>query len=246
MAGQPVKRPALAPGAAMIRIFVALNCHLWQSLAMEFAALLRVVADEPLFETGLLLAGDVDPADVRRQLSRWVNAGKILQLRRGLYVLAPPYRRRTPHPFLLSNRLVRPSYVSLQSALAFHGHIPEAVAVTTGVTTRRPGRHSTPLGEHDLRHVKRELLFGHATTEVAPRQHAFVARPEKALLDLVYLTPGGDRRAYLEGLRLQALGELDLDRLDAYAARWGGAKIARAAGIVRELTDIEREEYEEL
>lgn len=64
------------------------------------------MGDEPVFEAGLLLAGDVDPSDVRRQLSRWVNAGRLYQLRRGLYALAPPFQKIRPHPFLVANRLV--------------------------------------------------------------------------------------------------------------------------------------------
>jgi predicted transcriptional regulator of viral defense system len=104
-------------------------------MRMEFTRLIEIVGDEPVFETALLLAGDVDPADVRRQLSRWTRAGRLYQLRRGLYALAPPFQRVKPHPFLVANRLVRASYVSLQSALAHHGLIPEVVPVTTSVTT---------------------------------------------------------------------------------------------------------------
>ena len=63
---------------------------------MNLAWLLQVVGDEPVFETGLLLAGNVCRADVERQLSRWTRAGRILQLRRGLYSLAPPYRKVEP------------------------------------------------------------------------------------------------------------------------------------------------------
>jgi len=70
---------------------------------MNFERLLRIVGDEPVFETGLLLAGEVDPRHVRRQLSRWVRAGRLYQLRRGLYALAPPYRKVKPHPFLIAN-----------------------------------------------------------------------------------------------------------------------------------------------
>lgn len=42
---------------------------------MEFRQLVEIVGDEPVFETDILLAGDVDPNDVRRQLSRWTQAG---------------------------------------------------------------------------------------------------------------------------------------------------------------------------
>ena len=51
---------------------------------MEFAGLVEIIGDEPVFETGLLLAGDANPSEVRRQLSRWTKTGKIYQLRRGL------------------------------------------------------------------------------------------------------------------------------------------------------------------
>jgi predicted transcriptional regulator of viral defense system len=98
---------------------------------MEFTHLLEIVGDTPVFETGLLLAGNVDPADVRRQLSRWTAAGRLYQLRRGVYTLAPPFQKVKPHPFVSANALVQPSYVSLQAALAHHGLIPDYTPVTT-------------------------------------------------------------------------------------------------------------------
>ena len=39
---------------------------------------------EPVFASALLLAGDVSSAQMRLQLSRWVKAGRLLRLRRGL------------------------------------------------------------------------------------------------------------------------------------------------------------------
>jgi len=48
---------------------------------MNIATLLATVGDEPVFETGFLLAGEVDPADVRRQLSRWVTSPKFQTVR---------------------------------------------------------------------------------------------------------------------------------------------------------------------
>ena len=45
---------------------------------MEFLRLLELVGDDPVFESALLLAGEISPAGVRLQLSRWVKAGKIV------------------------------------------------------------------------------------------------------------------------------------------------------------------------
>lgn len=86
---------------------------------MEFERLMEIVGDQPVFESSLLLPGDVDRANVQRGLSRWTKEGRLYQLRRGLYALAPPYQKVKAHPFLVANRMVQPSYVSLQSALAY-------------------------------------------------------------------------------------------------------------------------------
>jgi len=210
---------------------------------MEFSRLLEIAGDEPVFETGLLLAGDVDPTGVRRQLSRWVAAGRVHQLRRGLYALAPPYHKSKPHPFLVANRMVRPSYVSLQAALAYYGLIPDVTPVVTAVTTARPGHWETPLGRFIFRHLQIDLFFGYRTLDLEDQQ-AFVATPEKALLDLVYLTPEGDTPAYLQELRLQNLERLDPDALLQDAERSGRPKLQRAARAILALREAEREEYE--
>jgi len=213
---------------------------------MEFQQLVEIVGDEPVFETGLLLAGDVDPADVRRQLSRWTKAGRTYQLRRGLYALAPPFQKVKPHPFLVANRLVRGSYVSCQSALAYYGLTPELVLVTTSVSSARPARWDTPLGGFEFRYIKTDLLRGYRLIEVSRGQHAFVASPEKALLDLVHLQPGGDAPGYLGELRLQNLDRLDLDELARQADLADSPKLRRAAELVAELARLEASEYEAL
>jgi hypothetical protein len=169
---------------------------------MKFASLLAIVGNEPEFETGFLLAGDVDPADLRRQLSRWVSRGQVVQLRRGLYALAAPYRRTEPHPFLVANRLVRGSYVSLQSALAHHGLIPEHVPVTTSVTSGRPQRRENAFGSFEYHHCRPDRLTGYRLERLGGGQEALVATPGKALADLIHLVPGADSTAYLSELRL--------------------------------------------
>ena len=211
---------------------------------MNFGELADIVADEPLFETGLLLVGAVAPAAVHRQLARWTRSGRIRQLRRGLYTLAPPWEKRTPHPFLIANRLVPGSYVSGLSALAFAHAIPEYVAEVTSATPGRPHRRHTPLGRFSFRHLKSGMMFGYRQVELEQGQRAFVAEPEKALLDLVHLQSRGDEPAYLRELRLD-FAELELDRLDSLAAGCTMPKLTRAAGRIRDLA-AEAPDYEVL
>ena len=190
--------------------------------------MLEIVGNEPVFRTGLLLAGDVDPVHVRRQLGRWVKAGKVYQLRRGLYALAPPFQQTKPHPFLIANQLVRPSYVSLQSALAFYGLIPEYVPLTTSITSDRPQELSTPLGSYQFQRVRTDRFFAFHLEDLGEGQSAYLAEPEKALLDLVYLWPGGEDISYLRSLRLQNMDGIDADRLGEIAQQFVSPKIGRA------------------
>jgi len=196
---------------------------------VKFRDLLTLVGHEPVFASALLLAGSTPQSQVRLQMSRWVAAGKLIQLRRGLYALAPAWRKVEPHPFVVANALQRGSYVSLQSALAFHGVIPEHVARVTSVGPSRSETVRNALGSFQLNHLNSRLSFGYTRIEVAARQLAFVARPEKALLDLVYLTAGGDSTGHLASLRLQNPDAINPDMLLDLARRAGRPKLLRAA-----------------
>ena len=196
---------------------------------MHFHDFLRIIGDEPVFSSAILKTLGIPAQGIRLQLVRWVKAGRLVQLRRGVYTLAEPYRRTAPHPFLAANLLKRASYVSLQSALAYYGLIPESVPAVTSVTTRRPERLTTREGTFIFRHIRKPMFQGFRAFEVAPSQTAFVARPEKALLDLVHLTPKADTDAYLKELRLENLDRLDRHYLMETALSSGSPKLVRAA-----------------
>ncbi len=212
---------------------------------MEFEALLDLVGDDPLFESSLLLSGDVNPNQVRVQLARWVNTGRIYQLRRGLYALAPPYQKIKPHPFFIANHLQRASYISLQSALAYYGLIPDVVNMTTSVTTGRPERLETPLGVFAYHHMKTSLLFGYEKRQL-DGQNVRLASPEKALLDLAYLQTVPSPAEFLEGLRLQNTARLDKDVLTKYAEKFAMPKMRTVAAETIRVMTSESGQFEDL
>jgi predicted transcriptional regulator of viral defense system len=200
---------------------------------MKWSEVLTIARDRPVFPSSFLLAGRGSAAALRRQLDRWVKSGRLLRLRRGVYAVALPYRAEAPHPFLVANHLRRPSYVSLQSVLSHYGMIPEFVPVTTSVTTGRPEELDTPLGRFLFRHLKKSAFFGYTQTEISRGQPVFLASPEKALLDLLYLTPGSDSLAYLNELRFEPTDRFDWDILRKQAERIGSRKLKRAVELLR-------------
>ena len=207
---------------------------------MKWPDLLALVGREPVFAASLLQAGDVSRKQLSVQLSRWVKSGHLIQLRRGVYAIEKPYRQTEPHAFLVANALRKNSYISLQSALAFHGLIPEYVPVCTSVTTGRAEQLETALGTYVYRRMKPDYLFGFEQLEVAPNQRAFVATAEKALLDLVYLTPGADSESYLRELRLQHTEAISGETLENLADRMGKPKLESAVHIIRRLLEDEK------
>lgn len=212
---------------------------------MKFSELLEIVEDEPVFETGLLMAGRAYEPGLPAQLSRWSASRKLFRLRRGLYALAPPYRKVIAHPFLIANRLEPGSYVSGLSALAYANAIPEFVAEVTSCGPGRPRIRETPLGRFSFRYLKPQFRGGYRLIDLGAGQRAFVASPEKALLDLVHLQPGGDDPAWIDGLRLN-LEALSVRSLVGIAAATESPKLKRAAAHLDRLASDPALAYEPL
>lgn len=156
---------------------------------------------EQIFKAGLtdrlLSARQVDRllggSDARRygQVNRALKAGELIKPRRGLYVLNPLYRKQPLHPFVLAQQMLPGSYVSAESALGFHGWIPESVHSVLSMT--HGGKSVTYehalLGKFEFRRMTTNT--GYFLQSVARhelhRQVALIAEPLRALLDLVYL-----------------------------------------------------------
>jgi len=206
---------------------------------MKWEDLLLKVADEPVFRAGFLAATEESLGEVRLQLSRWVKAGRLIQLRKGLYTLAQPYRKVAPHLFVLANAMKNASYVSLQSALGHYGMIPEHVPTVTSITTQRPEQVDTSLGQFVFRHVKKSWFHNYKQVDLGSGQRAFIAVPEKALLDLVYLTPDADNYDFLTELRLQNWEQLNTGTILELADKSRSTKLQRTAKLIAKLAEQE-------
>lgn len=144
--------------------------------------------DQPVLETGDVAAIlDVGKASASKMATRLAQAGHLLALRRGVWAF--PGRL---DPLGLPERLTapQPAYVSLQSALYHHGLISQIPALVFAVSLARTRHYSTPLGEVSVHHVSPDFFFGFETLGVKGIR---MARPEKALLDVFYLTPARSR-----------------------------------------------------
>src|SRR5690242_18743461 len=137
----------------------------------------------------------------RNNLTRWTKKGYLIRLRQGYFAFSE-YRGKSDYAFYFANRIYRPSYISLHTALAFYGMIPEAVTQITSITSLKTISFINDFGEYTYRNVKESLMFGYELKPMGDKRTMQFATPEKAMLDLLYLYPAYNNRQEMEALRL--------------------------------------------
>lgn len=187
---------------------------------MQFIEFRRKMFDLACFNINQIYAWKNDFN--RNNLVRWTKQGLILRLRQGYYTF-PEYRSKSDYAWYFANRIYRPSYISLHTALSFYGLIPEAIVQITSVTSLKTASFSNAFGEYSYNTLKEELMFGYEQKPMTDNRSLLFAKPEKAILDLLYLYPFYDSVQELEELRLDESyfsEELNKDLLQEYTLRF--------------------------
>jgi len=206
---------------------------------MNWERFLKIAGRLPVIDTKNLCIGVFDPSGIEVQISRWKKAGKIIQLKRGVYLLAKPYRKVEVYDFYAAAILKKPSYISLEKALEYHNLIPQTVTVFTSVTTERQGRFASKAGIFDYRHIKEGLFWGYVSV-ITDEQTAFIASAEKALLDFFYIKRAKISLKHLRELRLQNVEKINLEKLFEYARRFKKPKMLHVAGVIKEYSTLSK------
>jgi hypothetical protein len=213
---------------------------------MKFHTLRDLISAQEVFDfsTVLQLSGE-KRTHLRTQLHRWVRAGKLIPLRKGLYAFAATYRRRPINPGILAGVIYTPSYLSLQWVLGFYGLIPEQVITLTSVTTRQTSHFENEVGSFDFRHVKPALFTGFAKVPLGGVD-LWMASPEKALLDFWYLESGPWTAPRMREMRFQNFDQIDPLRLEETSSLFASRRIDSAVAQWFELAESDEEKGEEL
>lgn len=151
----------------------------------------------------------------RNNFVRWNRKGYLVRLRQGVYAF-PEYRGKPDYAAYFAGKIYSPSYISLHSALAFYGLIPESVVQITSVTSLKTAVFKNGFGEYSYRSVRDDLMFGYVPRPLADGRTTAYATREKALLDLLYLYPFYDTERELSELRLDG----DVLNEDLNRAEW--------------------------
>ncbi|MDM7993445.1 MAG: hypothetical protein QUS11_09040 [Candidatus Fermentibacter sp.] len=169
---------------------------------------------------------------VNRALAR----GELVRLRRGLYVLPGIGGEVAGSSLVAANAIIHGSYVSCESALSFHGLIPERVTVLLSACQGRGSIFTNPLGEFRYYRIPARAgwFMEGVSSEETGGGRALVASPLRALADLAYT-----RR--IEGpVRSFLVDSLRIDPDDLYSiepSAVASMKKAFRSGAVRRFLD---------
>ena len=176
----------------------------------------------------------VPGSDDRRYglVRRAIASGEIIHVRRGLYCLAPKYRKKSMNLYALAQHIYGPSYVSLESALSWHGWIPEAVHSITNASFRKSKEFKNPLGLFSYDHIPQELFYSEVKRLTDESGNVFLmASPLKALADYVYVRKKDWKgiESVVGSLRVETeeLEQVSRDNVEGLISNYSNSRVKR-------------------
>lgn len=122
-------------------------------------------------------------------IARWINAGILLQLKKGLYTTSDFYKdllEKDTYAEFLANKLKYPSYLSLEYVLSKNGVLSESVYAYTSITRKKPQVFVNSIGSFSYRNISEKLFLGFEIFDKEGFEIAMASKP-KALFDYLYL-----------------------------------------------------------
>jgi predicted transcriptional regulator of viral defense system len=145
----------------------------------------------------------------RDKVTALIADGKIVRLKKGLYVFGEAWRRSPLSLEMIANLIYGPSCISFEYALTHYGFISERATVITSLTIGDTKTFHTPIGTFEYRAIGREKFkVGIDYKDLGKSGGYFIASKEKAVVDLVYRTSG---IRTLEQLRHYLFEEMRID-----------------------------------
>jgi len=194
----------------------------WKDILIKFS-------ERPLFHSSMLEIFPDERHHIQVQLSRWVDSGKLSQIRREWYLIEKPYRLKDVPIPVIANKVVHPSYLSLDWALQYYEMIPEYVPNPTSITTGRGVQFIAQDRLFIYHHVQPSFFIGYMRTEFDGHM-INVAHPEKAFLDKIYLFTQRNKFSlyWFKELRLQNLDGFSFNRFESYLQKTNKKGISKA------------------
>jgi hypothetical protein len=184
---------------------------------------------------------DASPGAKQALLNKALRSKDIIRIAPGAYCLARGFRDRDPHPFSIAALIHGPSYVTMETALAFHRMIPETVhQVVSGISVRSK-ESSNEFGRFAFRRILcTPFLTGVQNIKVEEGVWAYVAGPARAIADLIYVrsevsAKKDGLRFLTDSMRIESddLLRIDNDELSGVRHAFGNLRVRKYLDLLQ-------------
>lgn len=123
-----------------------------------------------------------------KNISRWVDQGILINLKKGLYTTKTFYNKQNATSYIefISNKLRYPSYLSLEYVLSKNQVLTENVFAYTSITQKSTRLYVNNLGVFSYKNINKKLFTGYTIYNDGVFDIA-IATKSKALFDYIYL-----------------------------------------------------------
>jgi hypothetical protein len=135
---------------------------------------------------GSLFSGYKSP---RNKIANLEIEGKLIRLKKGLYVVSPSVSGKLLSTELIANHIYGPSYVSMESALRYYGLIPENIHIVRSLAIKRSRVFENSISRFEYINCSDDYFPIGINQKIVGEYSFLIASPEKALCDLIAFTP---------------------------------------------------------
>lgn len=132
---------------------------------------------------------EIIPDTLNSYITRSIQDGNIIQLKRNYYVHRDYFeenKNKLGYKLYLANKLLNPSYISLETALAYYDLLTEGIStIVSSITLKIPREYINYVSHFQYKSIKEDIFNGYQIADI-DGYNITIAKPYKAVIDFIY------------------------------------------------------------
>ena len=179
---------------------------------------------------------------INKKLYELKSKGWLVPLRRGLYFISDISSRGFVNlsPMIIAGAFEKESYISMDSALSYHGFFEQMLRTVSSVTMRKSRKYNFQNNNYRYFKINKNLYFGFKT-EIIDGYYVKIAEIEKIVLDYLYFKNDTYSIDFLFEKLHKAKDRIDFRKFFEYAGKFPEAT-RRKLGFILDVLKIDTKE----
>lgn len=200
---------------------------------------LKLISNLDFFTKEALRQLETDKEALNFNIKNWLKNGKIISLKKGLYLLAERWEKeadKESYSEFLANKIYEPSYLSMEYVMSKYGLLTEAVYGLSSVTTKKTKVFKNRVGLFSYSSITPGLFTGFKIENGA--RIKVVASKAKAVFDYLYFrflkeTPINQKEILELRINWENLSQKEWVEVEKYIRKTRSQRLEKMTEIIR-------------